>query len=540
MNVSVLLIVAVCAWLAGAAQLPVDDRPVPLWGRWEKTFTSSLQVAADVELSVEFSPPRGGQSKTLFGYWDGDTTWRVRFLPDQEGRWRFRTRSVPAVEGLDGVTGHFRVVRTRPDNAFLRHGPVRTSRDRHSFTYADGTPFFWMGDTAWNGALLSSERDWRDYLGDRAGKRFSAIQFVMTQWRTAYTNAEGQVAYTGRERIEIRPEFFRRMDARIEAINRAGLLAAPVLLWAISSGGGAEHNPGHYLPEDQAIRLARYMVARYGAHHVVWILGGDARYEGDQAEKWKRIGRAVFGEIPHATPVTLHPQGMQWPFEEFRNEAWIDWFGYQSGHGDDARALAWNHSGPPSQRWKTEPARPILNLEPCYEDHLAYQSRLPVDSYKVRRAAYWSLMATPPAGLTYGAHGIWSWETQPRVPLNHERTGLAKPWRQAKDLPGSTHMKHLVKLFSELRWWQLRPDETLIRNQSDKDDPARHISALRSEAGDRAVAYLPVGGALSIEPGRYRSGQWFDPRTGKTTRARRAADTFQAPDNQDWILILRR
>lgn len=99
----------------------------------------------------------------------------------------------------------------------------------------------------------------------------------------------------------------------------------------------------------------------------------------------------------------------------------------------------------------------------------------------------------------------------------------------------------LVKLFSELRWWQLRPDETLIRNRSDKDDPARHVSALRSEAGDRAVAYLPVGGALAIEPGRYRNGQWFDPRTGKTISARPAAGgTFQAPDNQDWVLILKR
>ncbi|MCH5376216.1 MAG: DUF4038 domain-containing protein, partial [Planctomycetes bacterium] len=29
------------------------------------------------------------------------------------------------------------------------HGPLKVSPDGHSLQYADGTPFFWLGDTAW-------------------------------------------------------------------------------------------------------------------------------------------------------------------------------------------------------------------------------------------------------------------------------------------------------------------------------------------------------------------------------------------------------
>ena len=59
------------------------------------------------------------------------------------------------------------------DDRFVRHGPVRVSREhRTCLAHADGTPFFFLADTVWNGALLSTERDWADYLEDRRAKGF--------------------------------------------------------------------------------------------------------------------------------------------------------------------------------------------------------------------------------------------------------------------------------------------------------------------------------------------------------------------------------
>jgi hypothetical protein len=308
-----------------------------------------------------------------------------------------------------------------------------------------------------------------------------------------------------------------------------------VLLWAIRG----EENPGWSLPESEAIRLARYMVARYGAHHVAWILPGDGNYSGETAERWKRIGRAVF-DRPHA-PTLIHPGGMQWPYAPFEAEAWLDLAGYQSGHGDDANTLRWIHSGPAAQNWKTA-TRPLLNLEPPYEDHIAYQSRRPHSAYSVRRAVYWSLLCAPPAGVTYGAHGVWSWETKPNVPLNHSGSGLARPWFEAVDLPGGVQMGRVVELFTALLWWKLRPAPEIV-DQPAGNDPAAFVTAARAEDGAFAVAYVPLGARVTLRhPGK---GEWFNPRTGARTPAFREGDTFRvpdakSPDEQDWVLVVRR
>lgn len=470
--------------LAGAT------RPAWQWERWETAFTA--ESAADgqsTRLEVHLTSP-GGRQQTLDGFWDGDRVWRFRFLPDEAGRWEFHTTSRPEVPGLHGRTGAFECQPARGATRFQRHGRIGVSTDGHHFVHADGTPFFWLADTVWNGALLSTADDWQQFLENRRSKQFTAIQFVATQWRTAYTDLDGQVAHTGYESIVINPRFFQRLEQRLAAVNAHDMLAVPVLLWTL---GSREHNPGQ-LPEDQAIRLARYQIARFQGDHVVYFLPGDGNYSGANAERWTRIGRAVFDRPGHA-PATLHPQGMQWPFDAFLNERWVSFFGYQSGHGDDANTLRWIHSGPPAEKWKLEPARPVINLEPPYEDHIAYQSRQRHTDDTVRRAVYWSLLNAPTAGVTYGAHGVWSWETEPREPQEHRGTGIAQPWSVAMDLPGSRQMQVMAELFNAVDWWRLRPDSQWIRqpeNRIVRTEPT-HVLYTRNAAG---LARLHLDGQL--------------------------------------------
>jgi hypothetical protein len=525
---------ATISLLALAACAPAAARgggeSVPLWGRWEAELAADAPADGMATFPVTLTAPDGGE-RVVDGFWDGGRVWRVRFIPDEEGVWRYRTGAAAGGAGPAGREGSFTVRRARSENRFLAHGPVRVSEDGPYLVHADGTPFFWLGDTAWNGGLKSSVADWASYIADRAAKGFSVVQLVTTQWRAAHANAEGEVAYAGYDDIRIHPSFFRRMDARMDALDRAGILAAPVLLWTL---GDSLTNPGK-LPEAQATRLARYLVARYQGNHVAWILAGDENYQ-KNGDRWRRIGRAVFDRPGHA-PVTTHPQGMQWAFDDFADEPWLDFLIYQSGHGDDANTVRWLHSGPPSRAWRTGKPRPILNAEPPYEDHLAYQSHQPQSAYNVRRAAYWSLLSTPTAGVSYGAHGVWSWETKPGVPLEHPSSGVAKPWFEAIHLPGSTQMEHLAALFTSLDWWRLRPAAGLVAEQP--EDPMRFVGAATTEAGDLAVLYLPVGGSVRLTAAVGKGGEWFDPRTGARTPAAPAGPLlYTAPDARDWVLVL--
>jgi len=522
-----------------------EAQQVAQWTRFEAQFTAGADYAnpvQDVRLEVEFTSP-GGQKLTVPAFWDGFRVWKVRFSPEERGKWSYRTRSSKADDaGLHEQAGSFECVAYAGQNPLYRHGALRVSDDRRYLMHADGTPFFWLGDTAWNGVLKADPQSWGIYLKDRAAKGFNVVQYVTTQWRTAAGNADGRPAFYGREKISIDAQFYQWMDERVDAMNEAGLVGAPILIWAIA-GSTAQLNPGQLLPDDQIVVLARYMVARYGAHQVVWMLAGDADYRGEKAERWKKIGREVFGERP-ARLATMHPGGRMWVADEFRAEPWYSFNGYQSGHGESPESHRWHTSGPPSQGWKQEPHHPEINLEPNYEAHLAGGTRRPFDAHAVRRAAYWSLLIAPPAGVTYGGHGIWSWELQARPPMTHLYTGVAPPWHEAVKLPGSVSMKHLKDFFSSFAWYKLRPDPGLLAEQPGEQAPERFVAAARTEGGEEAVIYVPEGGRISLKPDRLAgltSAEWFNPSTGARTRIGRVQKhEFQAPGAGDWVLVLKK
>ena len=65
------------------------------------------------------------------------------------------------------------------DNPLYRHGPIRIAGDRRHFEHADGTPFFWLGDTWWKG--LCKRLTWEGFqelTADRKAKGFSVVQIV--------------------------------------------------------------------------------------------------------------------------------------------------------------------------------------------------------------------------------------------------------------------------------------------------------------------------------------------------------------------------
>ncbi len=284
--------------------ISTPDRSTRLWERFEQAFTSPIRYEnplQDAWLTVTFVAP-SGRSVTVDGFWDGGATWRVRFMADEEGVWAYTTSCTDIGNpGLHDLYGEF--LCTPPDSTwrFGSHGPVRIGENRRHFAHADGTPFFWLADTAWNGPMHATPAEWQHYLQVRLLQGFNTVQWVTMQYLgSPHGSADGEMAFSGHDRVAVNAAFFRRLDDRLDAINRAGMLAAPALLWSAHWSIDAVNalNPGLVLPEDQCILLARYQIARWGAHHVVWMLSGDANYLGENAPRWQRIGRTLFGDRP--------------------------------------------------------------------------------------------------------------------------------------------------------------------------------------------------------------------------------------------------
>jgi len=512
-----------------ACLAPAALAGTPQWGVWEERFTAKAE-GSTLRVQAHIIRPDAGIFE-VSAFWDGGREWVIRWTPDVPGKWGYELLS--SDPDLNGKEGTFEV-----DPAPGR-GMLQLSKDRRRLEYEDGAPFFWLADTAWNGAIRSTDEEWARYIADRKAKGFTAVQFVMTQWRAAPDAG----AFTAGPPLQVNPEFFRRLDRRFAALYEAGLVAVPVLLWAIGSTDGPD--PGFSLPTDEAVHLARYMVARYSAYRVVWMLGGDGDYRGEKAEKWKQIGREVFPPLAFRRAVTMHPQGMQWPWEAFENERWLDLLTYQSGHGNNAKSRAWNAVEAGKLAASLAIPRPVINAEPNYETHLDYHDRKPISDFQVRRAAYWSLLAHPTAGITYGAHGIWFWSRKPEVPTAHDRTGVAMPWWESLDLPGARQMKILREVFDSIPWWQLEPDPDLVAERP--DDPAflRYAGAARTTPGDVALLYLPDNPEVMVRLERLKAPvqvQWIDPRTGRRQDGDRlpnkGVQKFERPAEGDWLLLL--
>ena len=512
---------------------------VPLHSRFEAAFESALAYqnpVQDVRVTVEFI--HGAGLSRVDAFWDGDRCWRVRFPPPKTGNWLWRTDCSETDDtGLHGRQGQFECVESAASNDWLINGPLQVSEDGRHLEYGNRTPFFWLADTAWNGPLKADYADWDVYLSDRKRKGFSVIQFVATQWLGGDTDANGNTAYVNAETMRIEPAFFHRLDRRIDRINDFGLVAAPVLAWAATwNKDGIHLNPGASLSEHQLIVLVRYLVSRYGAHQVVWILAGDGDYGGPEAERWRHIGRATLARSPRLA--TMHPAGRIWVDKEFKGESWYSFIGYQSGQ--------WK--GPESPRWINEKlmdsallansaeTKPTIDLEPCYEDHLPLDMPGPqrIDARVVRRACYWSLLAAPVAGVSYGAHGIWSWQETSGIPLNHPASGIARTWRDVLGFPGSASMSHLQAIFKSIEWWRLNPCQEMLANQPGIDSPLEFQSAACSPERNLAVVYAPFGGIVSIRPGFFSANleaKCIDPSTGLELWKRQLGDISMAVDS---------
>jgi Protein of unknown function (DUF4038)/Domain of unknown function (DUF5060)/Putative collagen-binding domain of a collagenase len=498
---------------------------VAQWGRFEKSFKSSViydNPFQQCTLRVTFTSP-SGETNDVYGFWDGNSTWSVRYCPDRPGRWTYRTScSDLANQRLNDQTGEFLCTSPTGEGSFAQHGPIQIARDRHHFEHADRSPFFWMADVAWDAPRLSNDRDWKTYLQVRSLQNFSAVQWAAAPG----VDEKNHSPFSGWSRITVNPEYFQRLDQKVDLMNRAGLLS---VIAPLSQTGGSTNE----LPEDQAALLVRYMVARWGAYDVAWLLMGDESH----GERWLKIGREVFGDIKHG-PVVMFPGVLASSFDAFRNEDWVDAFGFGIGQNMNNDSIKWLVAGPPGHEWRNEPARPFVNVLPPMENGLAGQSHERITANDVRRIAWWSVLLTPPAGVSYGAQDVAAWNPaiQSKLPT----------WQLSLFLPGAKQMQHLAGLFESADVGKLHPTPRSLAIQPGMNSPRRYIADSGTDEKDLSVTYIPEDRTVelfleALPPSP--SIEWLNPRTGQKSPAVAVVGVrtcqMPTPDAGDWVLVMK-
>ena len=176
-------------------------------------------------------------------------------------------------KGLNEVTGRVEVRPYTGDNPLYRHGPIRVAADRRHFEHADGTPFFWLGDTWWMG--LCERLKWPDEFQTLAvDRKPEGLHGRPDRGRTLPGHAGVRPARQERGRLsldrELRPRFapstsIRPTSGSIHLVDQ-DLVPCVVMAW------------GYHLPwtgVEKMKKHVRYVIARYGALPVVWCMAGE-------------------------------------------------------------------------------------------------------------------------------------------------------------------------------------------------------------------------------------------------------------------------
>jgi len=235
---------------------------IPQWGIFELALTGPAtgNPFTEVQLSGHFR--QGDRVLAPEGFYDGDGTYRIRFMPDAIGDWSYVTQS--NAPDLDGKTGTFRC--TEP--AAGSHGPVRV-RNTWYLAYADGTPYFQVGSTcyAWahQGDALEEET-----LASLATAPFNKLRMCVFPKSYTYSQNEPEFhPYQGEPLTEwdfsrFNPAFWQHFEQRVGQLQELGIEADVILFHPYDRWGFAT------MDREADDRYLRYCVARLAAYHNVW------------------------------------------------------------------------------------------------------------------------------------------------------------------------------------------------------------------------------------------------------------------------------
>jgi len=377
------------------------------WGIFELALKGPTagDPFTDVHLSARFT--NGAHTHTVDGFYDGGGIYRIRFMPEAAGSWRYTTSS--NVPSLSGSAGTFTVV---PPSFPNDHGPVHVSNTYH-FAYADGTPYREIGTTSYSWCHQADALE-QQTLQTLAASPFNKIRMCVlpqnepesrpvlfpfagsppTQWDFARFN----------------PAFFQHMENRIGQLRDMGIEADLILFhpyghqWRFDSMDAAAQD-----------RYLRYVVARFGAYRNVWWSMAneyDLLHNRTEAD-WDRCFQVVQQSDPYSHLRSIH-NGQQ----IYNNaQPWVTHASIQNGSAveDPARAELYRDV------WR----KPVVYDEVQYEGNLPQRWGRLSGQELVHR--FWAgtvagayvghgeAITSPDGGIWIGQGGVLRGESPPRL-----------------------------------------------------------------------------------------------------------------------------
>ncbi len=272
------------------------------WIMNELTFVSQKSYADSFnDITLDLILTGNGRKYTVPGFWDGGNTWKIRFVCPSAGTWYYQTACSDENNAvLHNRTGKIICKSYSGELEIYKNGFITTDYGKKYFTYDNGTPFLYLGDTHWS-------------LGDETQDMVKTICETRREQGFTVFQSEpiGEKFHLENGVTEDDMAGFTDYDAKFKTIAKNGLVHANAEFFYPSDMNTLISNFGGYGDEYTEIKidkkkvkfydlsdgvkeylekLTRYWVARYSAFPVLWTLGqevdNDFYWSADNHSEW--------------------------------------------------------------------------------------------------------------------------------------------------------------------------------------------------------------------------------------------------------------
>ncbi len=442
--------------------------------------------------------------KLVYGFWDGGKSFKVRIVAEKSGVWNWESGSNQADDkGLNGKTGSFTAIEWTEQEKSAnpnRRGFIRPTSNGRALQYADGTPYFMIGDTWLAGAtwrlpfrnaatnddyIPSPGIGFEDAVNYRKNQGFNSVSMIacFPNWESdynpsTYADENGIYPRNAWEKFEyltkdgkmtsknmrdeygnipfkmsekhpgvadferIIPEYFKSLDRKMQYLSEQGFVP---LLETVRRDMCPTWKAYFDFNESYS-RFVQYLSSRYGAYnfiyskiHLDWIpqLYSITANEFNEALIY-HLNK--YGHMPFGQPVTTL----------ISNSTYM-----QFGHAEDCPWLTMHSVGnkPRDHRvadsleqiFNLNPPYPAINFEPYYtgwdhEINMPNGERPPAnserDNYFARAQMYGSVLS---GGLSGHVHGTAAYD----ITTTGEPEGMRPHIWDALKYESANYMKHL-------------------------------------------------------------------------------------------------
>ena len=429
---------------------------------------------------------------------------------------------------------------------------LQVSANGHFLQYANGQPFFYQGDTAWELFHRLNREEVDLFLKNRAEKGYNVIQAVALAELDGVDvpNAYGHKPLT--DRNPAKPaiqdgeanDYWDHVDYIVNKANALGMYIGLLPTW-----GRWWNDNKPIFNEQNAEAYGRWIAERYHKCGVIWILGGDRNPDNDKKLAIIRAMARGIRSIDKTSLMTFHPTGWTTSSNWFHNDVWLNFNGRQSGHNQ-----RYNSNQQILDDFFRTPTTPMMEIEPLDEDHpLEFNPDTEGQSnaWDVRRVLYWSVFYGS-AGVTYGHHSVWQMydKEKGRDPINRP----LMPWQKAIDQTAAGQTVYLRKLMESRPYFTRIPSpDFIVQDEVHSSVPGAgryHFVATMDKEGSYAMVYAPISRAFSVKTDMLKAKRlvawWYSPRTGKAQKIGKFVNdnsprTFMPPmsgEALDWVLVI--